>query len=103
MQVFSTIPPIADLVNPATTSETADSTLTDASGAHSPSLATDDDLLTWFGSSGTGASAWLEIDLGTKAPYYDVLSNITVFNRWALLLRGAVRAVSLGRRGGGGH
>jgi hypothetical protein len=67
----------------ATTTGIADSTFTDANGVHSPSLAIDDDPSTWFGSGSTGTRAWLELDLGTKAPYYDTLANITVYNRWA--------------------
>jgi hypothetical protein len=34
-----------------------------------------------FGSASSGASASLELDIGTSGPYYDMMGNITVYNR----------------------
>ena len=34
-----------------------------------------------FGSASSGASASLELDIGTSGPYYDMMDNITVYNR----------------------
>ncbi len=63
------------------TKATADSTLTDGSGAHGPELVRDQSGTTWFGSGSSGASAWLQLDLGDYAPYYDQLKNISVSQR----------------------
>ena len=69
-----------DYVNSSTTA-TADSNV----AAQSPALAADDNPLTWFGSNAAApADASLQLDVGNTGPYYDELTNVTVFNRWVL-------------------
>ncbi len=34
-----------------------------------------------FGSASSGASASLELDIGSSGPFYDMMGNITVYNR----------------------
>jgi hypothetical protein len=50
----------------------------DNDGFHKPELAVDSGLATFFGSATSNELAWLEIDLGARAPYYDQLRSITV-------------------------
>ena len=68
-----------DYINATSTTATADSSIS----GHGPELAHDDDPLAWFGSASSGASASLELDVGSNGPYYDEVANISVYNRWA--------------------
>ena len=63
-----------DFVNSTSTTATGDSYVS----GQGPELAADDDPLTWFGSATSGATATLELDVGSTGPYYDELANITV-------------------------
>jgi hypothetical protein len=66
----------------ASTKATSDSSLAaDSSGSHGPELAVDQSTGSWFGSGSSGASSWLEIDLGESGPYYDSLKNVSVSQR----------------------
>ena len=69
---------------PIATAATSDSVFVDGSSvAHGPSLACDDDTISWFGSNANGNSSSLVLDIGAAGPFYDELLNMTVSNRWA--------------------
>ena len=69
----------ANLAMPSTAVATADSIRVESdSGFHGPDLAIDQVLNTWFGSASSYDHAWLQIDLGSAAPYFDQLGSITV-------------------------
>jgi hypothetical protein len=71
----------SDYIRAGGVTATADSSV----AGHGPALAADDNPLTWFGSGSSGSSASLQLDVGSAGPFYDELTNITVFNRCAAL------------------
>jgi hypothetical protein len=79
VQLFTTTDP-ADLINSTTTTATSDSVFTDAGSVlHPETLSIDDTLGTWFGSNSQNNASWLELDLGSTAPYYENMFNVTMF------------------------
>ena len=69
-----------DYINISSTTVTADSNIS----GQGPDFAADDDISTWFGSGSIGATASLELDVGTSGPYFEDLANISVFSRCGL-------------------
>jgi hypothetical protein len=67
-----------DYVSAGSITATADS----SNAGQGPALAADGDPLTWFGSNAaTPAGALLELDMGSAGPFYDEMTNVTVYNR----------------------
>jgi hypothetical protein len=78
VQLFTNTDP-ADLINSTTTTATSDSVFTDAGSVQHPeTLSIDDTLGTWFGSNSQNNASWLELDLGSYAPYYADMYNVTM-------------------------
>ena len=61
------------------TTVTADSILSDASGSHLPQLVLDQDPAKFWSSASSSDKAWLQMDLGEGAPFFDQLSSVVVY------------------------